>query len=353
MTFPKKKSLMLLLWMLCKYLLGLEKIGLLQTNAANYCHLLLRRDPSSLIGFSDVLYGNLDLTQSMRDALTDGGIMIAQVGNADVLDDTGNKYNAEVGATEKMQQLFQEVGFEYSLDYAEQHCGFLAPWAYLISFLDKEKSLERWYANSATIDLELSKRAVSTVSGDFAFKYFDGATMATYQYPPRADQNVHCRSYPNSPGCHTAEYPTLQPLPRLQSSEMPLLNGTCYSANSFQESVHSISITPSTAKLITSLSPDTVVSSIWESIEASIERFGFGHNFFGTTGYIINPSLVKSNVTIRPDGDDDRTDRSTSCLEVDIESQRLGNSFIARNQYLILAGVSHGGANAVNGECQP
>jgi hypothetical protein len=295
-----------------------------------------------LVGFSDVLYGNLALTQSMRNSLTDQGILIAQVGAADVPDDPGHDFNAEVAATSKMQQLFEEVGFEYSIDYNELHCGFLAPWTFLISFLDKEQTVARWYSNPAAIDLELARRAVSTISGDFPFKYFDGATMATYQYPSRADQNVHCRSYPNSPGCHTAGYRTLEPFPRLPLTEMPVLNGTC---TRFQESFQSLSIMPSTASLIATL-PDDSVASVWKPIETAIERFGFRHNFFGTTGYMVNPFLLNSNVTIRPDdGTENKSDDSS--LQV------MGNSFIARNQYLVLAGVNRDRAAIVNDdECK-
>jgi hypothetical protein len=282
----------------------------------------------------------------MRNSLTDQGILIAQVGHADVPDDPGHDFNDEVGATSKMVQLFQQVGFESSLDYTELHCGFLAPWAFLISFLDSEE-VARWYSSTATIDLELSNRAISTVSGDFPFKYFDGATMAAYQYPSRADQNVHCRSYPNAPGCITAGYRTMEPLPRLLlAPETAVLNGT-----SFRESVQSLSIKPLTANLIATFSNSVVESLLWKPIETAMEIFGFGHKLFGSIGYMINPWLLKTTTT-RPGEDAVTESRGVSCLEMIVNaSQEMDNSFIARNQYLLLAGVHHSGA-AVNGECQ-
>jgi hypothetical protein len=323
------------------------------THSLTLSFLKTYRDPSSLVGFSDVLYGNLALTQSMRNSLTDQGILIAQVGAADVVYDAGKEFNAEVAATSKMRQLFLEVGFVHSLQYSELHCGFLAPWAFLISFLDTTETKTRWYSNAATIDLELSKRAVSTISGDFPFKYFDGATMATYQYPSRPDQNVYCRSFPNSTGCPTAEDQTEHPVPGLSLTGTGLHDET-FSGLCFQESVQGLSIMPSTAKIISALS-DTATSRL-SGIESAIASFGFGHDLFGSTGYMVNPSIVRHrlvssylNVSSKADngttmldiGDTVDTKVPALTLAMDDALHQMGNVFIARNLYSILAAVRH------------
>jgi hypothetical protein len=306
-----------------------------------------------------VLYGNLALAESMRNSLTDQGILIAQVGAADVIYDAGSDFNAEVRATKKMLELFQEVGFVYSLQYSEWHCGFLAPWAFLISFLDATESKTRWYSNPATIDLELSKRAVATKSGNFPFKYFDGATMATYQYPSRADQNVHCRSFPNSTGCPTAGYRTEQPVPRLSLSGTVLhTDGTCSSLD-LKESVQGLSITPTTAKLVSALSDTVATNNTWRSLESAIESFGIGHYLFGLIGYMINPSIsthhhhrLSSNSSITANGTrmleakgrrifvDSDAKFPLLTLEMDDTLHQMGNTFIARNLYSILASIN-------------
>jgi hypothetical protein len=316
------------------------------------------RDPSSLVGFSDVLYGNLALAQSMRNALTDQGILISQVGATDVLYDAGSQFNAEVRATKKMLQLFREVGFVYSLQYNELHCGFLAPWAFLISFLDATETKTRWYSNPAAIDLELSKRAIATISGDFPCKYFDGATMATYQYPSRADQNVHCRSYPSSTGCPTAAYRAEHHVPRLPLTGTALqINGTCSSMD-LKESVQGLSIMPTTAKIVSALS-DTVAHCTWRNIaDSAIESFGFGHYLFGSIGFMVNPSftahhhhgLLSSNSTPSAANGTRMSTQKRSIVDTgaptfplltldmdDALHQMLGNAFIVRNLYSILS----------------
>lgn len=64
----------------------------------------------------------------------------------------------------------------------------------------------RWYANVAAIDLEVMKRRVKTKSGESPFKYFDGATMASYQLPPKTMEIVYCRQEPEPEECEDGKY---------------------------------------------------------------------------------------------------------------------------------------------------
>jgi len=48
------------------------------------------------------------------------------------------------------------------------------------------------------------KRRIKTKSGMNPFKYFDGATMVSYQVPPKAMETVYCRQEPRPEECEVA-----------------------------------------------------------------------------------------------------------------------------------------------------
>ena len=53
-------------------------------------------------------------------------------------------------------------------------------------------TLKRWYRNTAEIELDLSKRILSTKDGKSSLRYFDGATMKSYQLPDRSFEEIYC-----------------------------------------------------------------------------------------------------------------------------------------------------------------
>ena len=86
------------------------------------------------------------------------------------------------------------------MSYDEMHGGFMAPWTYIIAFMDYYDS--NWMLGEASIDLELRRRAVATNDGsDLPFRFFDGATMIGYQYPSRVREELFCRGEPKPPFC--------------------------------------------------------------------------------------------------------------------------------------------------------
>jgi hypothetical protein len=91
----------------------------------------------------------------------------------------------------------------------QSHCGFRAPWTLLVAFKSYE-TRARWYSTAAEIDLEVVKRRVRTKSGTNPFKYFDGATMVSYQVPPKAMEIVYCRQDPTPEECEDG-YHTYDP----------------------------------------------------------------------------------------------------------------------------------------------
>ena len=76
--------------------------------------------------------------------------------------------------------------------YEESHCEFGAPWTTLVAFKDVE-TRKRWYRSPAEIELDLSRRILPTKTGKSSLRYFDGATMKSYQVPHRAFEDIYCR----------------------------------------------------------------------------------------------------------------------------------------------------------------
>ena len=77
--------------------------------------------------------------------------------------------------------------------YEEGHSGFLAPWSTMVAFKDAD-TRRRWYRHEAEIELALNRRILPTRNGDSSLRYFDGATMRSYQLPSRAFETIYCRS---------------------------------------------------------------------------------------------------------------------------------------------------------------
>lgn len=82
----------------------------------------------------------------------------------------------------------------------KSHCGFTAPWTFLVAF-KSYASRSRWYANPAEIELEIRRRTVKTKSGKNPILFFDGATMFSYQVPPKSMEIVYCRQEPTPKDC--------------------------------------------------------------------------------------------------------------------------------------------------------
>ena len=84
--------------------------------------------------------------------------------------------------------------------YEESHCQFGAPWTTLIAFKDVE-TRKRWYRSPAAIELDLSRRILPTMDGKTSLRYFDGATMKSYQMPARAFEENFCRQQDKPEEC--------------------------------------------------------------------------------------------------------------------------------------------------------
>jgi thermospermine synthase len=148
-------------------------------------------DPNDSVEFAELLYTSDTYIQSLHDALTDDGILVVQVGQSPTVKWPADEMGAFAKRSEMMKKL-DEIGFESIHIYEESHAGFLAPWSIIVAFKDVT-TRERWYRSSAEIELDLSRRILPTKEGKTSLRYFDGATMRSYQVPGKNFETVYCR----------------------------------------------------------------------------------------------------------------------------------------------------------------
>ena len=66
------------------------------------------------------------------------------------------------------------------------------PWSYLVA-LKEYKSKAGWHRNVPELQIELQQRLYKTKSGLPVLRYFDAATMISYQVPSKAQELTYCR----------------------------------------------------------------------------------------------------------------------------------------------------------------
>lgn len=148
------------------------------------------RDPSSVVDFSDLLYDNEDLAEAFSNALGDSGVFVVQIGEGNAANDPPEDFGNDSTLIAFRQHL-TENGFQSIVEYAEPHCGFGHPWSFFAAFKNNENKA-RFFNDQAMVDLEIQRRLLPSKSGAVPLRYFDGATMATYQNPSRLVENAWC-----------------------------------------------------------------------------------------------------------------------------------------------------------------
>lgn len=129
---------------------------------------------------------------SFSNALTDQGILVAQIGQSSFLVDPPREYTRESVIDDAFILQLQDNGFKKITDYEDSHGGFLGVWNLLVAFKG-DLSSERWYADEASVNLEIRRRILPTVTGQSPLRFFDGATMKALSYPTRVHEELFCR----------------------------------------------------------------------------------------------------------------------------------------------------------------
>lgn len=150
-------------------------------------------DPSSVVEFSDVLYDNINLVRAFSNSLGENGIFVAQVGEADNIDDPDSAHDRDVHFNNFLNNL-AAVGLASLMDFDDLHSRLQANWSFLLAMKNPAKSRSKWFRSEAQLQLELHRRNV--MNDTFPFHFFDGAGMLQYQFPSRVVEETWCRGVP-------------------------------------------------------------------------------------------------------------------------------------------------------------
>ena len=149
------------------------------------------------------MYTSLPFLTALCNSLEDDGIIVMQLGIAPNLSSPPEN----VALNEKrgiLTNTLSKAGFKSIHIYEESHCGFHAPWSFLIG-MKSGSNRKRWYRTGADIDIDIHQRILRTHSGSSPIKYFDGATMTSYQLPSKAFESVYCKAEPTPESCKTGD----------------------------------------------------------------------------------------------------------------------------------------------------
>lgn len=156
-------------------------------------------DPQDDVPFAEVLYNNDAFIRTLKNALSDDGVIVMQLGEAPVSVNPAEEMGRDKNRA-SMTDLLEKVGFESIHAYEEGHSGFLWPWSYLVGLKSYDQRA-LWYANTAKIELEVHRRIRRSKSGAPLLRYFDSATMKSYQVPHKVFETVFCRKEPTPEEC--------------------------------------------------------------------------------------------------------------------------------------------------------
>lgn len=243
----------------------------------------------------------------MKNSLTADGILIFQSGIDAETGHASDLYTGQGKSLKKMKSLLKEVGFDKMTRYAEMHGGFRSPWSFHIAFCNVSSQV-LWYANPARVDLELANRAVSTVSGDFPFHYFDGATMQSYQYASRVVQDSYCR-IEKTEQCLEGQgfdpHRENAPITALEVKQSAIPNAgrglhfkQAFPAGAYlaiETAVQGIYIMPRTFALMEKMAhapANAAAPDLWKSFEPYAYGYGYATDFYTERAYIVDASIL-------------------------------------------------------------
>jgi len=263
-------------------------------------------DPQDDIPFAEALYNNDAFTQSLYNALTDDGIVVMQLGVTPDLEDTADQYSKSKNRA-KLTNGLSIIGFDSLHAYEESHCGFSDPWSFLVA-CKTFGCRERWYTNSAAIDLDIRRRILPTFSGLPALKYFDGSTMSVYHIPSKPSEVIYCRQDSPPKECATLQGydPSIPNIPessfevkqitRGSSSRVGLFSKVDISRGSMivqEKSSNSVHFFPTTTNLIYRTAElDPLAKYHLKGLLTIFDRYAFENNLFGSTGYDMHSSIL-------------------------------------------------------------
>uniref|UniRef100_A0A7S4SHD5 SET domain-containing protein n=1 Tax=Ditylum brightwellii TaxID=49249 RepID=A0A7S4SHD5_9STRA len=262
-------------------------------------------DPQVNIPFAEVLYKQPTFLQAVYDSLSEQGVIVMQLGDApgifDPSDAIGRNENRAIITEHLLRMGFQSVHV-----YEEMHSNFGEPWTYLVAMKDYT-SRSRWYSNAAQIEVAIQKRIKHTYSGKSALRFFDGATMMTYQTPHKAFEVVYCRNIPMPAGCDEATHGFSKSRPNapvssfeVKASQVGDHAGRGVFAKidipkgahiGVEQSMNSINVASTTYDIALSLAEEYDLPDLDAALEY-LWGYGFESNLYGETSVVVDSTIL-------------------------------------------------------------
>lgn len=257
-------------------------------------------DPLTEAGFPDILKNFEHFVGAIFNALTDDGVFVSQIGE----DEDMRDYPEDILSEKSFIRQLIKHGFQSIRDYSEGKAGLGGVWSFRVAFKSTD-SKTLWYQNQVEIDCRLKHRAMKTKDGNDPFRIFDGATMMTYQYPSRTNENVFCRSEPTPDLCENGHGfdPYIANIYiddlEVKLSEIPgagrgLFFKKNFPAGSYiaiDEGSQDIVFMPMTTWLLKEII-EQGVSDKWKVFDYYTFGYGFSNDFYGDAGFSVDPSIM-------------------------------------------------------------
>jgi hypothetical protein len=254
-----------------------------------------------VVEFSDVLYNNDDFLSAVARSLSQGGVIVAQVGEAPWMNAAPRSLTRKSVVSEGFISRLKNHDFFKITEYAEGHGGLLGVWTFLVAFKDRASS-ERWYATEAEVDLSIRHRLLPTRSGSPPLHFFDGSVMKSYSFPSRIVEEVFCREDP-PPGRCSEGHGFDPDRPAAPSSSFIAANSSIPGAGRgvfFKESfpkdtyitlddnVNSVLVMPRTKRIIKGCTSGSTVSTKLDAVASYILGYGYATDFFGDPAFFVD-----------------------------------------------------------------
>jgi len=137
---------------------------------------------------------------ALSNALGQTGILVAQIGEAGYLDEPPMDLSKSTSFATLLRGL-ERAGFESIVEYEDFHGRFNSPWSYLLAMKDSDTRFN-WFANEAEFAFAARQRIFEPLGGQNSLlRYFDGATMITFQFNFRNQEEKWCRQDPKPDSC--------------------------------------------------------------------------------------------------------------------------------------------------------
>ena len=264
------------------------------------------RDPSSAVEFSDILYSDEKFVSSLVHALTDDGILVVQVGECDEAEPLvpGREYHPDPTDVllSKYEKILQDHGMSGMRTYDEGHGQFMGQWEFRLAFKNRQ-AFSEFFNEPALIDLRLAQRGLKTVSGKKSLDYFDGPTLASIQYPSRAEELQHCviAHRDASPQCFQPHVMDPDYIPRTTAATS-LEDGHEAGSNtswdaavqlSMERSSWGIHVVPSVASMVMDqMMAGSVSKKKFRVLSNLFSEFGRTNEYYGRTSYFVDPGAA-------------------------------------------------------------